>query len=196
MKKIVLPFLVLLCISTMSYAQVIPSFQFGLKGGLNLSKFSTENTFKSDNQAGYYAGIWTRIGAAGIHLQPELYISGKNATLTNSSGIENEVKFTSLDLPILVGTKIGAAGVGLRLNTGPVISFVLSEDQSIGQAASAAFNGEFKNQNFAWQFGSGLDVGKFGVDLRYELGLSKLNSSNFSSTKLNLFTLGVAYKLF
>lgn len=196
MKKIFLLLFVSIGLSTLSFAQIIPSFQFGLKGGLNLSKFSTANTFSSDNKAGYYAGIWTRIGAAGIHLQPELYLSGKNATLKNSSGIENEVKFTSLDLPVLIGTKIGAAGIGLRLNTGPVISFVLSEDQSLGQAASAAFNGEFKNQNFAWQFGSGLDVGKFGVDLRYELGLSKLNSSNFSSTKLNLFTLGVAYKLF
>ncbi|RZJ80675.1 MAG: PorT family protein [Flavobacterium sp.] len=196
MKKIILSLLVCLCLSTISYAQIIPSFQFGLKGGLNLSKFSTANTFSSDNQAGYYAGIWTRIGAAGIHLQPELYISGKNTTLKNDAGVENKVKFTSLDVPVLLGTKIGAAGVGLRLNTGPVFSFIISEDQSLGQATAAAFNGEFKNQAIAWQFGSGLDVGKLGIDLRYELGLSKLNSSNFSSTKLNLFTLGLAYKLF
>jgi hypothetical protein len=129
-------------------------------------------------------------------LQPELYLSGKNATLQNSAGVENKVKFTSLDVPVLVGTKIGAAGVGLRLNTGPVVSFMLNEDQSLSQAATAAFNGKFKDQAFAWQFGAGLDLGKLGVDLRYELGLSKLNAEGYSSTKLNLFTLGLAYKLF
>jgi hypothetical protein len=64
------------------------------------------------------------------------------------------------------------------------------------EAASAAFKGKFKDQSFAWQFGAGLDLGKLGIDLRYELGLSKINSTGYSSTKLNLYTLGVAYKLF
>ena len=185
-----------ICTSFFAFAQVLPSFQFGLKGGMNLSQFRTTNAFSSDNQAGYYAGVWARIGAAGIHLQPELYLSGKNATLENSAGLENKVKFTSLDVPILVGTKLGAAGVGLRLNTGPVISFILDDDQSFSQAASGVFNGNFKDQNFAWQFGTGVDIGKLGLDLRYELGLSKINSGGYSATKLNLFTFGLAYKLF
>lgn len=196
MKQIILS-LLLICYSFFAFSQVLPSFQFGLKGGVNLSKFNTSNTFNSDNQAGYYAGIWTRIGAAGIHLQPELYLAGKHTTLVDpSTGFTNKVKFTSLDIPVLVGTKIGAAGVGLRLNTGPVISFILNNDQNFSQAASAAFNGKFKDQSFAWQFGTGLDLGKFGIDLRYELGLSKINSSGYQSTKINLYTLGLAYKLF
>lgn len=195
MKKITLT-LLLSCFSFLAFSQVVPSFQFGLKGGLNLSKFSTTNTFSSDNQAGYFAGIWTRIGAAGIHLQPELYLSGKNATLENASGQENKVKFTSLDVPVLVGTKFGAAGIGLRVNTGPVVSFMLNKDQNFSQAASAVFNGNFKDQAFAWQFGAGVDVGKFGVDLRYEAGISKINSDGYASTRLNLFTFGVALKLF
>lgn len=197
MKKISLS-LLLICCSFFAFSQVVPSFQFGLKGGMNLSKFNTSNTFSSDNQAGYYAGVWARIGALGLHLQPELYVSGKNTTLVDpSTGAENKVKFTSIDVPVLVGTKLGAAGVGLRLNTGPVVSFVLSDDQSFSQAASSVFKGDFKGQSFAWQFGAGVDVGKLGFDLRYELGLSKISSSsNSAETKLNLFTLGLAYRLF
>lgn len=185
----------LVCCTFFAFGQVLPSFQMGIKGGFNLSKFSTENTFASDNKAGYYAGIWTRIGAAGIHLQPELYLSGKNTTLKNG-GVENEVKFTSLDVPVLVGTKIGAAGIGVRLNTGPVASFILSKEQSFNDAASNIFDGNFKDQAFAWQFGTGLDVGKLSVDLRYEMGLSKLNSTGYPETKLNIFTLGLGLKLF
>ncbi|TCC92159.1 PorT family protein [Pedobacter frigiditerrae] len=195
MKKISFT-LLLICCSFFAFSQVLPSFQFGLKGGMNLSKFNTTNTFSSDNQAGYYAGVWARIGAAGLHLQPEIYLSGKNTTLVNSVGQENEVKFTSIDVPVLVGTKLGAAGVGLRLNTGPVVSFLLNEDQNFSQAASAAFSGKFKDQSFAWQFGAGVDLGKLGIDLRYELGLSKINEAGYQSTKLNLYTLGLAYKLF
>lgn len=195
MKKIILSAL-FVSLNLAAFSQVLPSFQFGLKGGANLSKLSTSNTFSSDNRAGYYAGLWARIGAAGIHLQPELYLSGKNTTLKASNGEENKVNFTSLDVPILVGTKIGAAGVGLRLNTGPVVSFVLNKEQSFGDAAKEAFNGNFKGQNFAWQFGAGLDIGKLGVDLRYEAGLSKIGKDGYDDTKLKLFTLGLAYRLF
>lgn len=196
MKKIILSAL-LLCSSYVGFSQVLPSFQFGIKGGANLSKLSTENTLSSDNKAGYYAGLWARIGAAGIHLQPELYISGKNTTLQRSSdGAENEVKFTSVDVPVLVGTKIGAAGVGVRLNTGPVVSFIVDDKQSVKTAVGNVFSGNFKGQAFAWQFGAGLDVGKLGVDLRYEAGLSKIGKDGYDDTKLSLFTLGLAYKLF
>ncbi|RZK76311.1 MAG: PorT family protein, partial [Pedobacter sp.] len=112
---------------------------------------STEDTFSSDNRAGYYAGVWTRIGAAGI---------------------------------------------GLRLNTGPVVSFILNDDQSFGQAAGQVFRGNFKGQNIAWQFGAGLDIKNLGIDVRYEAGLSKIGENGYDDTKLKLFTVGLAYKLF
>ncbi|RAJ31643.1 porin family protein [Pedobacter cryoconitis] len=199
MKKIVL-FSLFICFSAVAFGQILPSFQFGVKGGANLSKLSSQNTFSSDNSAGYYAGVWARIGAAGIHFQPELYLSGKNTTMTSSkpefAGQESKVKFTSLDVPLLIGTKIGAAGIGVRLNTGPVVSFILDDKQSFGDATKDIFRGDFKKQAVAWQFGAGLDIGKIGVDLRYEAGISKLGKQDYEGQRLNLFTLGLALKLF
>jgi hypothetical protein len=196
MKKIGFFLILLTTTSFFAFGQLMPKVNFGIKGGLNLSKFNTTNTFSSDNQSGYFAGVWARFGAAGLHLQPELYLTGKNTSLINSAVSINEVSFQSLDVPVLIGTKIGAAGFGLRLNTGPVVSFVLSEEQNFGAAASSAFNGNFKDQFYAWQFGAGLDVGNVSVDLRYESGLSQINSQNYPTTKLNLFTLGLGFKLF
>lgn len=178
-------------------AQVLPSFQFGLKAGANLSKFDTENTFSSENRAGFYGGVWARIGAAGVHFQPELYLSGKKTNLvSDATGEINKVTFTSLDVPLLIGTKIGAAGVGVRLNTGPVFSLILDDKQSFGQAAGNIFRADFKNQALAWQFGAALDIKKLSIDARYELGLSKINKSGYPDTKLNLFTIGLGYRIF
>jgi hypothetical protein len=192
MKRIFLSALMIL-FSGVAFSQMLPTFQLGVKGGANLSKFSTEGTFDSENRAGYYVGIWTRIGAAGIHLQPEAYLSGKNARIVEVNGIR-DIKFTSLDVPVLLGTKFGAAGVGLRLNTGPVFSFNLDNEQDLGDAAGNVVDLNFKDQNIAWQFGAGLDIGQIGIDLRYEKGLSKIH--NDPDTKINLFTLGLAFKLF
>ncbi|WP_421940844.1 porin family protein [Pedobacter sp.] len=177
-------------------AQVLPSFQLGLKAGANFSKFNTENTFSSDNRAGFYGGLWARIGAAGLHFQPELYVSGKKTNLvSDATGEVNSVRFTSLDVPLLVGTKFGAVGIGARINTGPMFSFILDENQSFGQAAGNVFKADFKDQAVAWQFGAGLDIKKLSIDARYELGLSKINKSGYPGTKLNLFTIGLGYRI-
>ncbi len=196
MKRVVL-LLMLMLTGFYGFSQGLPTFQLGIKGGVNLAKFKTKDTFSSDNKGGYYGGIWARIGGAGIHLQPELYLSGKNSSLVTESGQENSVKFTSLDLPVLIGTKIGAAGFGVRLNTGPVFTFMLNEDQKFGQAASAAFDGDFKETAIAWQFGVGLDIGKLNIDGRYESGLSQINSAGgYPTTKLNLYTIGIGFRIF
>jgi len=188
----------LACLFTGFYtsAQVVPSFQLGIKAGANFSKFDTENTFSSDNRTGFYGGLWARVGAAGVFFQPELYVSGKKTNLiSDATGQVNQVRFTSLDVPLLIGTKFGAAGVGLRLNTGPMFSFILDEDQSFGQAAGNVFSADFKDQSLAWQFGAGLDIKKISIDARYELGLSKINKAGYPPTKLNLFTIGLGYRI-
>ena len=185
-----------LLVGLFASAQVLPSFQLGIKAGANFSKFDSENTFNSNNRTGFYGGLWARVGAAGVYFQPELYVSGKKADLvSDATGEVNKVRFTSLDVPLLVGTKFGAAGIGLRLNTGPMFSLILDENQSFGQAAGNVFRADFKNQALAWQFGAGLDLKKLSFDARYELGLSKINKSGYPGTKLNLFTVGLGYRI-
>lgn len=185
-----------LLVGLFASAQVLPSFQLGVKAGANFSKFDSENTFNSNNRTGFYGGLWARVGAAGVYFQPELYVSGKKADLvSDATGEVNKVRFTSLDVPLLVGTKFGAAGVGLRLNTGPMFSLILDENQSFGQAAGNVLRADFKNQALAWQFGAGLDLKKLSFDARYELGLSKINKSGYPGTKLNLFTVGLGYRI-
>jgi len=195
MKKIILLAL-FVCLNVAAFSQVLPSFQFGIKGGTNLSKLTSDNTLSSDNRSGYYGGFYARVGAAGIYFQPELYLAGKNTTLEDNTGVKDKVKFTSLDVPLLIGTKIGAAGVGIRFNTGPVVSFILDNKQSFGNATTEAFHGDFKNQAIAWQFGTGLDIGRLGIDLRYEAGLSKVGKDGYDNRRLDLFTLGLAYRIF
>ena len=188
--------LAFLLVGLFASAQVLPSFQLGIKAGANFSKFDSENTFSSDNRAGFYGGLWARLGAAGIYFQPELYVSGKKTNLvSDATGEVNKVNFTSLDVPLLIGTKFGAAGIGLRLNTGPMFSLILDENQSFSQAAGSVFKADFKNQAIAWQFGAGLDIKKLSFDARYELGLSKINKSGYPGTKLNLFTIGLGYRI-
>lgn len=179
-------------------AQLLPTFQFGVKAGLNFSNLKSEDGgwLDASTRTGYQAGVWARIGGAGVHFQPELYVTGKSseAKLVEENE-EGKVTFTSLDLPLLLGTRIGLGPAGLRIVAGPVVSFVV--DKNIGDALSQVPQfSEYKNQAWAVTGGLGLDISNFRADLRYEHGLSELSKNDSAPQKVNLWTVGIGYRLF
>jgi hypothetical protein len=196
MKKILLTITICFITTYFVSAQVLPSFQFGVKAGTNLSSLSSTagSTFSSSNRAGYLGGFWARFGALGFNFQPELYLTSKNVDITSGNG-ETKAKFTSIDVPLLVGAKVGALGIGGRFYTGPLVSFAVNKDQSFSGALGNATSLNYKDQNFAWQFGAGLDIKAISIDLRYEAGITK-QSYNTSNTRVNLFNISLAYRLF
>ena len=195
MKKIIITLIVLTSAFQLASAQVLPSVQFGIKGGANLTSIQTSGSILSDgNRAGYLGGFWARFGALGFNFQPEIYLTSKNVDLSNSSG-ETRAQFTSIDVPLLFGGKIGAFGIGGRFYTGPVVSFAVNKDQSIIHDLGQVSSLDYKDQNFAWQFGAGLDIRRISLDLRYEAGITK-QTYGASQTRINLFNLSLAYRLF
>jgi len=194
MKKLILTITIVLVTTLITSAQISPSFQFGAKAGINTSSLSNSGPFNNNNQAGYLAGFWARVGALGFNFQPEAYLSNKDVTISGN-GLQSEAKFTSIDVPLLFGTKVGAFGFGARFYTGPMVSFAINKNQSYGNAASNVLRFDYRDQNYAWQIGTGIDIRKISLDLRYEAGLSS-QSYNASSTKINLFNLSLGYKLF
>jgi hypothetical protein len=193
MKKTILLSLSIFLLSVgVSKAQVIPSFSFGLKGGLNYSTFPSNGVFNNDNKAGYQAGAWARIGGLGLIFQPELYYTNKSVTV-NDGGTPNKQSFKSFDVPLLVGAKVGALGLGGRFYGGPVLSFTTSRDNAFKDATAL----RYKDANYAIQVGAGVDISSLSIDLRYEGGLNKIAYGDGNShTRVSLFSLAVAYKLF
>jgi len=194
MKKLSLNILIILAVLSSASAQILPSFQFGIKGGANFTSLSKSGTFNSSNQAGYLGGVWMRVGALGFNFQPEAYITSKDVDF-NNGGATTTAKFTSIDVPLLVGAKVGAFGFGARFYTGPLVSFAINKDQSFATAASNVVKLDYKDQNYAWQAGVGLDIRKISIDVRYEAGLSS-QSYGPGSTRINLFNISLGYKLF
>ena len=196
MKKLILTSIVSLFAIYISSAQILPTFQIGLKAGANLSSLNStaSETFSGSNRAGYLAGVWARFGAVGFNFQPEMYLTSKDVDVTSSTGGVTSAKFTSLDVPLLFGGKIGAFGVGGRFYTGPVVSFAINKSQSFDDAAGKVFSLNYQDQNFAWQFGGGIDIKKISIDLRYEAGITKQNYDG-RQTRISLFNLSLAYSL-
>jgi hypothetical protein len=196
MKKILLIIILISCIDISARGQSLPSIQFGLKAGVNLTGLTIQATpsLTVDDQAGYIAGVWARFGAADFHFQPELYFTNKNVNVT-TDGATTKAKFTSIDMPLLFGWKAGVLGVGdVRVYTGPLLSFAINKDQSFSGALDKAVSLDYQDQNFAWLFGGGLDFRNLSFDLRYEAGITK-QSYGTTETRVNIFSVSVAYRL-
>lgn len=193
MKKIFLSLLLIAATTFVASAQILPSFQFGLKAGANFSNLN-DVSIKSETRTGVLGGVWARVGGAGIHFQPELYFVSKG-----SDGTEGKFKFTTMDLPLLLGTRIGVGPVAARIQIGPVVSFVMDEEHSLlDNAAQVTHFDEYKKQTFALTGGVGLDISRLRADLRYEQGLSDVfdNKESDNNGRLKLWTLSVGYRIF
>lgn len=178
MKKRILTLLVAIGICAAANAQLLPSFDLGLKAGMNYTSISS-GVMNADARAGFLAGAWGRIGMFGVHLQPELYYTNKNSRVA-----ENDSRVSTIDVPVLIGTKVGVGPVGGRFQAGPLFSFVTDKNRD----AEARWRDNFT----ALAIGAGADISKLSIDLRYELGLGNFSRSP-ENAKLNLWTLSLGY---
>lgn len=203
MKKILLSVCVFLATAVAASAQLLPAFNFGLKGGVNFSELKSD-FYSGSNRTGYLVGAWARIGGAGVHFQPELYLAGKGSQVDaievtpdrGSVEADAKVNFTSLDLPLLIGTRVGIGPLGARFHAGPHVSFIIDQDENISdQFQQVADFSTYKNQAFAITGGVGLDISQISLDLRYEHGLSNISKNDTYDQKLRLFNLSLGFKL-
>ncbi len=172
---------------TASNAQI---FQYGLKVGANFSTLAMDDItginsasgaydlITGESVTGYQAGIMTRVNIAMVFIQPEVYFNAVGGTVqkVESGGVTEllDVSFSRVDIPLLVGVKLGPA----RINAGPVGSAVISSTNELIELAGAG--AATLSDNFTWGFqaGIGLDLfNKLALDARYEGSLTRFGES-------------------
>lgn len=152
---------------------------FGVKGGLSyntngeLSEFVNETGTIIENEgkgkSGYNVGIYGKIGLGPIYLKPELVYTKTTSEYELNSEIV-DYKIARLDMPVLVGLKL----IGpLSVFAGPAFQYTLDND--FNDIKYADIENEF---TVGFNFGAGLDLGRLGLDVRYERGFNE-NEATF-----------------
>ena len=202
MKKIVI-IIIGICISTAGYAQ----FTIGPKIGVSSSNITVDEAelVKSgDAKVGFHIGLFTRFGED-FYIQPEVTFTsaGGKIDISNDNGQTydqiTELKYNKLDVPVLVGVRFGDF---FRVNAGPVLSLILSQDARNVDSTVDEIQNNYNNAVVGYQAGIGVDVGNLIFDLRYEGNLSKLgdsidigNESFSTNMRNNQILLSVGFKL-
>ena len=107
-------------------------------------------------------------------MRPELVY-----TNTTSGYAEGDLKIQKLDLPVLVGTKI----------IGPLHAFIGPSFQYLLDTECSGITFDIVENDFTvgLNLGVGVNLGRFGIDLRYERGFSE-NEVNFINSNITTLT--------
>ncbi|WP_289063077.1 porin family protein [uncultured Zobellia sp.] len=150
--------------------------EIGVKAGLNYS--ANGDYFESigdaardpDRNIGYHLGLFTKIGVNRIYFRPELMY-----TKTKSDYNGDKFDISKLDMPLLVGAKI----IGpLHVFAGPSFQYIL--DTEFDGISIDDIENDF---SVGANIGAGVDLGKLGIDIRYERGFNS-NEATFINTNI------------
>jgi hypothetical protein len=165
--------------------------EFGLKAGLNIANLHVQNSSSPDAKAGFNAGA-----LAHIHLtkhfavQPEIMYSNQGAKQTVSNS-DYKVNLHYINVPVLAQFMVDD---GFRIETGPQLG-ILASARSKVEGTSTDIKDNYKTADFAWVFGLGyVTHSGFGVDARYNLGISNINNTSGTNVNNRVFQAGVFYQ--
>ena len=163
----------------------------GIKGGLNIYNINNSNGVKYDNLLGFNLGLIGHIHLAKqLALQPELVYSAQGAKFT-SSGVESKIQLGYINVPLLLQYMFDN---GFRLQAGPQVGFLVNA--KIKKPNSTI---DVKNSYKKVDVGLGAGIGyvnpatNFGIDARYNLGLSNINENTSAKSTNRGFQVGVFY---
>lgn len=208
MKRIIV-FAIVLLISGISYGQFHIGPQIGYSGSnLTLNVDTITNNLKSN----FLIGVFARFGKK-IYVQPEVnwltqgsvfkYPSFKDGIVP----LEQEIKLSTIQVPVNVGWRfLNLEVVQLRVFAGIAANFVMNTtiDTKSGDPddyENALVPDDFKNVQWQWDIGAGVDILMFAVDVKYMGGINNLLDNvqvdgNTITSKSNLFVVTVGWKIF
>lgn len=191
------------------FALSLHAQRVGLKAGVNLASFSSDaaesniEDYKEISVLGSQAGLAFDLAPNKMFsLQPELYFIQKGSKTTFSvvgSSFETRTYLNYVEVPLLAKFKLGFDGderrFGLNVFGGPFAGFALNGRQvSTTPLGETKYDIKFDNDDnsdldrrldWGLSFGAGLDLGKFFVDARYNLGINNLLDSDASNSNDN-----------
>lgn len=205
MKKVILMLCLALGATQLTQAQLA----FGIKGGINYNSdsFKFKDAGKdvfggAKSKTGFHAGIWSRfnVPVIGMYIRPELVYTALKSELTPKAPTlgKGTYGFQKIDIPVLIGKnflKLGHAFIG------PSFQYLIDGNLKAGEIYKN-IKTDTSGFTVGLVLGAGIEISKFGIDVRWERGFSDTESKLIQTTRnketkfdtrVNQIILGVSY---
>jgi Outer membrane protein beta-barrel domain len=159
----------------------------GIKGGVNVYNVHNDDDTKYDQRTGYHFGLLGHIHFdSQFAIQPEIVYSAQGAKY---GSIKYNLDY--INVPVLFQYMFDN---GFRLQAGPQAGFLISAKSKDNNNVTDNKN-DLKPIDFSISVGASFVVPStgFGIDARYNLGLSNINKTGAVNSTNRGFQLGVFY---
>ena len=184
MKFYLLGFMMAVILTGTATAQHV---NIGVKGGLNVYNLTDGSQYSP--MAGLNLGLLGHVHLTDqLALQPEIYYSGQGAKIEN---INTNLNLDYINVPVLLQYMFDN---GFRIQAGPQLGFLVAAKTKSGDTTI-----NVKDDYESLDVGLGIGASYvnpntgFGVDARYNHGLTNVRTSGNSDSKNRGFQLGVFY---
>ena len=174
------------------------SLSLGLKGGVALSNVTDLDSTSSGT--GFAGGAYLGIGLTSITIQPEVLYVQRKFSLPGIGTQEQEFTSNYIDIPLVIGFRLGTPMVAPMIYVAPTASFETT--CSIEEAASVDCSDlSIDTKSTLWSIGLGgsidLAVGPILLtgDVRYDIGLTKIQEGEDSKWNTWLFMVGAGFRI-
>lgn len=163
----------------------------GIKGGVNIFNVHNNNSSMYDARVGYNFGLLGHIHLSSkFAFQPELVYSAQGAKY-KIDNVTTKYNLDYINIPLLIQYMFDN---GFRIQAGPQAGFLIS-------AKSKANNNTTDNKNNLKTIDFGVSFGVsyvfpptgFGIDARYNLGLTNINKNSAVNSTNRGIQLGLFY---
>lgn len=204
MKNVKIYLIVLLFFPVIASAQYNP-ITIGIKGGVNISNFGGESLKDTDGKIGFTGGVLLDYNVDEVFfIRTGLDFTTKGAKQTKA-GIEHTYNPMYLQIPIHAGYKMPfTRSFRCLLHAGPYFAYgvggktksnVSGTDETSTDFFGSEENGGHKKIDFGLGLAVGIEYGKIGIELGYDLGLVNISHKKDEKIKnMNAFlTLGYKF---
>jgi len=173
---------------------------FGVKGGVNWTSLSFDPGEPGDDpssRTSYAIGGFVGIPITPmISVQPEVLWApaGTKITSPELGGQTAEISFNEVQVPVLLKANIGKSSTRPFVVVGPVFGFKASKLKfKLGdmETDDPEITGDdtASSTDVAIAFGGGVNMGKLSVEVRYNLGVKDLDTTDTSAKTRSLMLL-------
>jgi len=182
MKKIYVVLVAVLLVGSLS-AQA--QFKFGVKGGLNFSKFtSTDAAAQAENITAWHGGLMAEIKLPIIGIEADALYTQNGSKVDLGQGLE-DLKNTYIQVPVVAKVYILKV---LNVQAGPQFGFLTGAKDGDNESVKD----QLESNDLQIVFGAGVELAMFHASLRYGLGVKDINKDLINyDLKNNAFMLSV-----
>ena len=203
--------LLIIAVIMLATGSMFGQFTIGPQVGYTASNLTVDHSEIVNNiKSNFLIGVFARFGKK-IYVQPEInwLTQGsilKYPSLSNPNPVEQEIKISTIQVPLSVGWRIiNLKVVNIRIYGGVTANFVTNTtiNTTNGDGMDYLLPSDFNSVQWQWQLGAGVDVFMFALDVRYFGGINDIMTKDITidsetqtiSSKSNIFEVTLGWKI-